>query len=178
MLMVLALFMILIADFFLVLHSYEVGLHFVGVTAFLAAQMLFMRRLHLNLTIKALKFDIILRVLLTVISFAITVPLLWSQYSVLYFVSAIYIAQLVANVIIACIKFKTHAIFSVALILLLLCDIFVGLQWRASAWFGFWVPFNFAWLFYAPAKVLLVVSFFQKLSTQEKISVLKESNAV
>jgi len=168
-----AFFFIVVADYFLVRHVWQTGMHFIGVTAFLMAQIFFMKRVHINLSKRLKLIDIISRAVLSVIVLSIVIPLLWNQMSVLYIVTAIYISNLFVNVIFGFITCKKNALFAVGLVLLLACDIFVGLQHRGYAWFGVWIQFNFAWLFYVPAKVFIIMSLLHKQTDREAESVFK-----
>jgi hypothetical protein len=168
-LLALAFFFIVLADYFLVRHVWETALNGVGVALFLVAQIFFAARLQLNLKRKFIIIDIASRALLSAVALAIVIPLLWSELSFLYVITAIYITQLTINVIISFIFIRRIPLFSAGLLLLLLCDIFVGLQFQGYAWWGLIIPFDFAWLFYVPAKFLIVISLLTKPTQSERI---------
>ncbi|MCL2587552.1 MAG: hypothetical protein FWE31_04975 [Firmicutes bacterium] len=177
MLMTLAFFFILIADFFLVRHTFIASFHGVGVTAFLIAQIFFMRRLHLNMSRKLQIIDISARGILTIIGLAISIPLLWGQYTFLYFITVIYLVNLVMNVFWGWTS-PRNILFALGLTFLLLCDIFVGLQHRGYAWFEIWIPFNFAWAFYVPAKAFLVLSLLYQHTTRESTPITNRTRNI
>jgi len=172
-LMIVAYFFIVIADFFLVRNIDVVGLQTVGVTAFLIAQLFFMKRLHINCSNRVKIIDIVLRVVVSVVVLAIAIPLLGDLFAPLYFVVAIYISNLAMNVVLGIINFKKHPTLSIGLICLFLCDIAVGFQFRGQAWLGIVFPMDVAWLFYGPAKILIVLSLLHKQTKAESESVFK-----
>lgn len=149
------------ADFFLVVCSPMQQLW--GMVFFLGAQTLYAAMLHTSRPCKGFLFA---RIALTAIAAAITAVILKSKTDALAVISLCYYVNLIFNIILAFVQFKTYKLFAIGLIFFLLCDTVIGLQVMAGAYLPIpealhriiFAPFNLAWLFYLPSQVLIALS--------------------
>lgn len=105
---------------------------------------------------------------LIVIVGIITIIILMDKIDTLSMVSVFYFTNLVLNVIFAFVQLKKSLFFAIGLFLFMICDIFIGLQCSIGIYINVtetnilykiaFSPFNWAWLFYVPAQVLIVMS--------------------
>ena len=133
-----------------------------GMIFFLAAQGLYAARLHLYDKHRALLW---VRLTLILAALAITILVLREKTDALALVSLCYYANLIFNLIMAFLKFKTDKLFPIALLLFLLCDTVIGLQVACGAYLPIaegsalyriiFMPFNLSWFFYLPSQVLI-----------------------
>jgi len=162
-----ALVFTLVADTFLVLLE---GYQIIATTAFCVTQTLYAVRLRYadqNRISRFHQMRIILFVLLEVVAYLV----LRNSFDVLVFITMLYLSLLVGNIIHAVSFRKEQWIFSLALVLFLLCDIVVGLSVSGGylniapeSLIGkiLALPVNLAWLFYLPSQVLIVLSVYFK----------------
>lgn len=164
-----ALFFTLIADTFLVLLE---GYQVIATMSFCIVQSLYAIRLwksdH-NRFAHIFKLRIILLVLMEVIAYLI----LGESFDVLISITMLYLSLLIGNMIHSLSLKKEQTLFSVALVLFLLCDITVGLSVSGDyltiashSIIGkiLAMPINLAWLFYLPSQVLIVLSVYFKMN--------------
>ena len=152
-----ALFFTVIADLFLLVLT---GYVLIGVSVFIIVQLLYGIRLGLNYRTVNIR-------LLIFFLFQLIGIFVFENYELFFFVVLFYIANLVANVLIAFGRYKFNEIFAVGLLLFLLCDIFVGLN-NASDYImitkgSIWdvllnLPIDLMWFFYFPSQVLITLS--------------------
>ena len=159
-----ALFFTLISDTFLILIIQRE----IAMISFSVVQILYFIKLkNLNNELKTItKIDSIrfIRILLIlIIVFIIT----FNNLDFLILITTFYFVMLFFNFIDSIKIFKIHPTISIGLLLFILCDIFVGLDFlKASlpldklplANFIINIDFNFIWFFYTPSQVLLVLS--------------------
>jgi len=122
------------------------------------------------------KIHLFSRIFLIVIVLAITGIVLREKTDYLSMVSMFYFTNLILNLVFSFITFRTNKIFSIGLVLFLLCDTVVGLSSAANVYFpvkegGFiysiiHAPINLAWLFYLPSQVL--ISLFGVINSKRK----------
>lgn len=149
------------ADFFLVVSSPIQRLS--GMVCFLCAQALYAAMLHRN---QPSRIFLSLRAGITALAVAVTVLVLREKTDALALVSICYYANLIINLITAIAQ--KNKLFSVALVLFLLCDTVIGLQVAAGNYLPIaegsllhrilFMDFNLAWFFYLPSQVLIVLS--------------------
>lgn len=149
------------ADFFLVVCSPIQRLS--GMVCFLCAQALYATMLHRN---RPNRIFLSLRAGITALAVAVAVMILGEKTDALALVSICYYANLIINLITAIAQ--KNKLFSVALVLFLLCDTVIGLQVAAGSYLHIaegsllhrilFMDFNLAWFFYLPSQVLIVLS--------------------
>ena len=101
---------------------------------------------------------------------AVTIAVLGANTDALALVSLCYYANLILNILVAFSRKKP--LFSLALVLFLLCDTVIGLQVMANQYLPLqeggllerllYPGFNLAWLFYLPSQVLLSICAYKK----------------
>lgn len=133
-----------------------------GMVFFLVAQSLYATRLQSVNKRKALLWT---RLVLISLALAVTVLVLREKTDALALVSLCYYANLIFNLIMACLQFKKDPIFPLALLLFLLCDTVIGLQVACGGYLSIpegsvlyriiFMPFNLSWFFYLPSQVLI-----------------------
>lgn len=108
----------------------------------------------------------------------VAIVVLKEKIDALSIISVFYFANLVLNVIFAFIQFKKSILFPIGLFLFMICDIIIGLRSAIGVYLN--VPqssflyqiafssFDWAWLFYLPAQVLIVLSLYSKKYRQDK----------
>ena len=148
------------ADFCLVICSPIRQLE--GMIFFLITQFLYATRLHLADRRPLLLW---LRSGMTLLALGITIVVLQSNTDALALVSLCYYANLIFNILMAFLQFKTDKLFPIALLLFLLCDTVIGLQVACGGYLSIpessflyriiFMPFNLSWFFYLPSQVLL-----------------------
>jgi len=151
---VLGLAFTLLADLFLVVlytNQNDITLAKFGVLAFIFAQLSYIGFVHWGNT-KTFKIDVVVRICATVV-LCLVFAFGSENNTLLVVLVAVYIANLCTNLIFALVKFRTHHIFAVALVLFLLCDVFVGLMFL-----GHNFSTNWAWVFYIPSQTLIAIS--------------------
>jgi hypothetical protein len=153
----------LIADFFLViLGDYQV----LAMIAFCGTQIAYLIRLHLSEN-KKLPYMKETRLFLFLF-WQLMAFLVFKNFSnVLVIITLTYLSFLLGNIIHAFRIGKKFRLFAIALVLFLLCDIFIGLNEgeellmiSPDSFLG-WIidiPLNMAWLFYIPSQVMIVLS--------------------
>ena len=82
--------------------------------------------------------------------------------------SIIYFANLISNIVVCFLNIKKLYFFLIALLLFLLCDLFVGFTTANGIYFTYEdgtflyylvnANFNFAWLFYIPSQTLIAIT--------------------
>ncbi|MCL2540411.1 MAG: hypothetical protein FWE53_03155 [Firmicutes bacterium] len=164
-----------VADLFLVI-IYQTSGHnqlysCIGISFFVLAQLGFMAFLHGNLKTRLFKIDAIIRSAITVfiICFAVLMNTLVLHLENLYLVIivSVYLAQVILNIVFACIRMRqdviTLAMLVAGLVLLLLCDVFLGLGFLNEPF-----AFNWEWLFYLPAMTIVALCALQGLNQSTK----------
>ena len=151
------------ADFFLVVC--DPIQQFWGMVFFLGAQSLYAAVLHISHPGKVLLF---IRLGLIAVAEAITVAILKDSTDPLAVISICYYVNLIFNIILAFLQFKSYPALSIGLVLFLLCDTVIGLQVMSGGYLPIpegsllhniiYAPFNLAWLFYLPSQVLISLS--------------------
>lgn len=155
-----------VADTFLLWPSGQI---IIGVAVFLVVQGLYAKHLQLHLQPGEKIRLLIIRLLITLLLVIIAWCVVTTQFNLLIFISMIYIAQLLSNIIMAMIQYKQNIFLPIAFVLFLLCDIIVGLN-AMQPYFTTnleLVPvigkilsshYHLDWLFYYPSQVLIVLS--------------------
>ena len=148
------------ADFCLVLCSPIQQLW--GMVFFLIAQSLYALQLHLFNRRRSLLW---MRLALIVAAISVTILVLRHNTDALALVSLCYYANLIFNIVMAFLHFKTDKLFPIALVLFLLCDTVIGLQVACGAYLPIaedsllyriiFMPFHLSWFFYLPSQVLI-----------------------
>lgn len=133
-----------------------------GMVFFLIAQTLYASRLHLT---HRRKFLLWIRLSLIAIALTITVAVLRDKTDALALISLCYYANLIFNLIMAFLQFKSEKLLPIALLLFLLCDTVIGLQVACGGYLPIaensalyriiFMPFNLSWFFYLPSQVLI-----------------------
>ena len=155
------------ADLFLIIIQPRQQL--IAMIFFSITQICYFIRLLINSTSKKEKIiHISIRFILTVIVFAVTAIVLKEKTDALSMVSMFYFTNLILNVIFAFVQIKKSILFPIGLLCFMICDIFIGLQCAIGVYIDVpennilyqiaFSPFNWAWLFYVPAQVLIVLS--------------------
>ncbi len=160
----LALVFTAVSDWYLVLHP-ERG-YLTAMLFFTVVQLAYGARILLE-DRKRTRFHLLLRLSLSLLAIALCLFIAGDTADALALVSMFYFANLVANAVLALIRIKESPLLAIGLVLFVLCDIFVGfgmlgtylplpntplLEFLTSP------PVNMAWVFYAPAQVLLALS--------------------
>jgi len=162
-----ALFLTLVADTFLVLFD---GFQLIGTILFCFVQSLYAIRLWHKDQYHFPKMRI-LRIFLLVFIEVLAYLILREFIDALVIISMFYLSLIAGNIIHSLSLKKEYTIFSIALILFLLCDITVGLSASGDyisippdSIIGkiLALPVNLAWLFYLPSQVLIVLSVYFK----------------
>lgn len=151
------------ADYFLVVCSPMQQLW--GMIFFLGAQSLYAAMLHRSRPSKAYLW---IRLCLIAVAEVITVAILKDKTDALALVSICYYVNLIFNIVMAFVQFKSYKLFAIGLVLFLLCDTVIGLQVAAGGYLPIaegsalhsilFVPFNLSWMFYLPSQVLISLS--------------------
>ena len=135
-----------------------------GMIFFLGAQTFYAIKLHRESRNKAL---LIVRLALTVVAEVITVVVLKEKTDPLALVSLAYYANLIMNLVEACMLLPKEKLLSVGLLCFILCDTVIGLQVASGGYLTIpegsflhrilWGGFNLSWFFYLPSQVLLAL---------------------
>lgn len=160
------LFTTVIADVFLVLLS---NYHVVAMLFFSITQIAYFLRLLFDSSSKKEKLiHIIIRLVVVVAVVVTTILVLKEKLDALSLISMFYYANLVLNVIFAFVQIKKSVLFAIGLLCFAICDAFIGLQAAIGTYISVpensfisqvvFSPFNWAWFFYVPAQVLIVLS--------------------
>lgn len=155
------------ADYFLVVCTPVQQLW--GMLCFVVTQTLYAVRLH---KANPHKWILYLRiVMIALVEFAAYL-ILKGKLDTLVVVSVCYYANLVVNIIAAFSSFRCNKLFSVALVLFLLCDTVIGLQVASGAYLPLaegsflhkiiFMDFFLSWFFYLPSQVLIALSGYKK----------------
>ena len=133
-----------------------------GMLFFLTAQSLYAARLHLADRRRPLLW---VRLGLIAIALSVTVLVLQENTDALALVSLCYYANLIFNIVMTFLQFKSDKLFPIALVLFLLCDTVIGLQVACGGYLPItegsllyriiFMPFNLSWFFYLPSQVLI-----------------------
>ena len=102
---------------------------------------------------------------LIAIALSVTVLVLQENTDALALVSLCYYANLIFNIVMTFLQFKSDKLFPIALVLFLLCDTVIGLQVACGGYLPItegsllyriiFMPFNLSWFFYLPSQVLI-----------------------
>ncbi|MBE5757037.1 MAG: hypothetical protein E7342_04465 [Clostridiales bacterium] len=162
-----ALFFTLISDVFLVLLTPLTHLNqSIAMTTFSVVQIAYAFLILKESKKVQTKINIIVRVVLVAIVEIITILVLKEKLDYLSVISMFYYANLVLNVVFALINYKKFPLLTIGVVLFLLCDTVIGLQFVFNM-FGVtngvfynivYAPFNLAWVFYGPSQALLSLS--------------------
>lgn len=162
-LMYTALFTTLIADFFLVLIN---GSKNIAMSSFLLTQLSY--ALFILEYSKTKKSDLIIRGIGTLFSALLTYVVLKEKIDYLSVISVMYFLNLILNIIYSFIK-TPHLTIKLGLILFILCDVLIGLEFAAQGYLNInedsfiykitHLGFNLPWVFYLPSQVLLALTF-------------------
>lgn len=151
------------ADFFLVLYEPRQQLY--GMIFFVFTQIFY--AIKLNKESKN-KIFIFIRIILSILINVIAYIVLKENMDLLVIVSLIYYVNIIFNFIEALTIFKKDKLFTIGLLLFILCDTVIGLQVMSDAYIKIsessilykilFVDFNLAWAFYLPSQVLIALS--------------------
>lgn len=151
------------ADFFLVLRPTDERVW--GMVCFLAAQLMYAVWLHRRTKSNPLALT---RILLTVLAEAVALTVLGSRLDTLAVLSMAYYANLIMNIAESFTNYPNNKLFSIGLLLFILCDTVIGLQVAASGYLTIppdsllhriiFMDFNLSWFFYLPSQVLISLS--------------------
>lgn len=161
--LVVALFCTTLADYCLVIMGSSQ--RFMGMVFFFAVQMLYALRLlirHKNRWLYAI------RIALTLLSPILVCSVLGEKADRLAIISVMYYINLIFNIVVSAKNFGRNRLFTVALVLFLLCDTVVGLQVASEGYLPIaegsilhnvlFSGFNLSWFFYLPSQVLIALS--------------------
>lgn len=155
------------ADLFLIIV--EPMNQLVAMLFFSVTQVCYFLRLYFNSKSKLEKIvHLFFRGLAIVLIVILALVILKDKVDALSIVSVFYFANLVLNMIFAFVQIKKSILFPIGLLFFMICDIFVGLQSAIGVYLDIpesniiyqiaFSSFNWAWLFYVPAQVLIVLS--------------------
>lgn len=177
-LVVIALFFTVVSDTFLVLlNKYLcVTTQSLGMSSFLLVQVAYFFAIWiLTKDKRELWANIITRSALFIVLEVVGIIILRSSFNYLTFISLLYFANLLTNIVFAFFHVKEKPFLAIGLLLFIGCDLFIGLQAlcdmlgisSSSVFYQIvYYPFNFSWLFYLPSQVLLACSIFSFKSTK------------
>jgi len=163
----LGLFLTLVADYFLILA--EPVNEEVGVAVFSLVQLTYFAALMLKQnSTKERVVHISARLALIALMLLVLIIVLGARVDLLSILSAFYYANLLINIVFSFIRMPYGLLFSIGLVLLALCDLFLGLGYLGSAYLGsaegsflWWIShssLNIPWLFYVPSCALISLS--------------------
>ena len=151
------------ADYFLVIMSPQQQLG--GMIFFLFVQGFYAWQLHRTYD---KRWPLYLRLGLTITAAAVAFFVLGENADLLAVVSVCYYANLICNILTACLQYSKYKLATIGFILFLLCDTVIGLQVASTGYLpiepGSWLhsiifpPFHLSWFFYLPSQVLLAIS--------------------
>lgn len=168
-----ALLFTVISDTFLVLLE---GYQLIAVISFCVVQLLYAIRLWYSDQYR-FTHNVIFRIIFLVLMEILAYAVLKEKYDFLILITIFYLSLLIGNIVHAITFKKEQALFLVALILFLLCDLVVGLSVSDNylsissyAIIGriLDIPINLAWFFYLPSQVLIVLSVYLRPKRVEK----------
>ena len=147
----------LLADLFLILLTDINDYQIYGVIFFVIAQAIYAYYLFNN-DPNHYKLSLLIRLIVNIIMVTILIVVLKSRVDFLSVISIIYFANLLTNIILCFFNFKSNYLFCIGLIMLVLCDLHVGLV-NANGIYLFYNPdgiifkiiyanFNYTWFFY------------------------------
>lgn len=157
----LGLFFTCIADFFLILRN---SLYEAGITAFFFAQCCYFIYLTVQWNQEKRTHSFKLRIIIAgILSIAVMVKA--RQFSMFALVVTLYGVFFIGNVKAAVMEFRKHKLYTVGLVLFILCDICVGVSNLEMA--GIQNPlkyvfFELVWCFYIPSQVCIALSIERK----------------
>ena len=158
------------ADYFLVIRGAEQKL--IAMLFFSATQLCYFARIYFtDKSEKRRTVHALLRVLVPLLTLALTLAVLGKSADAVATVSMFYFANLLLNIVFAFLLGEKPPIFAVGLLLFAFCDVFVGLSLIEG-----YLPltegrlpyrlahpgFNLAWVFYVPSQALLALSLWRK----------------
>lgn len=154
------------ADYFLVLRGAEQKL--IAMLFFSVTQLCYFARIYFaENREKRRTVHVILRILVPILTLALTLAVLGKSADAVATVSMFYFANLLLNIVFAFLLGEKPPIFAVGLLLFAFCDVFVGLSLldgylpitKGSFIYRLAHPgFNLAWVFYVPSQALLALS--------------------
>jgi len=154
------------ADYFLVLRGAEQKL--IAMLFFSVTQLCYFARIYFAENRENRRtVHVILRILVPLLTLALTLAVLGKSADAVATVSMFYFANLLLNIVFAFLLGEKPPIFAVGLLLFAFCDVFVGLSLldgylpitKGSFIYRLAHPgFNLAWVFYVPSQALLALS--------------------
>ena len=165
-LITIGLFFTLLADLFLVVLGNE-DLRAYGMFFFVFTQLSYGIYLIFN-DRKHIVPSLIIRGAINILTIIIGLIVLKEKADPLSIFSIIYFANLISNIVVCFLNIKKLYFFLIALLLFLLCDLFVGFTTANGIHFTYEdgtflyylvnANFNFAWLFYIPSQTLIAIT--------------------
>ena len=117
-----------------------------------------------------------LRIGLILIIECLTVIILKDKIDLLAIISVMYYALLIINIVESFMNFKEDKLFSIGLVLFIMCDTIIGLQTLDSMYIRLgedniiykilYCGFNLSWLFYLPSQVLISLSTYRRIENE------------
>lgn len=166
-----ALFNTVLADFLLVVMNEPIRT--LGMIFFIIVQTLYSIKL-LNKS-KSLLF-LGLRIGLILAIECVTIIILKDKIDLLAIISVMYYALLIINIVESFMNFKEDKLFSIGLVLFIMCDTIIGLQTLDSMYIRLgedniiykilYCGFNLSWLFYLPSQVLISLSTYRRIENE------------
>ena len=166
-----ALFNTVLADFLLVVMNEPIRT--LGMIFFIIVQTLYSIKL-LNKS-KSLLF-LGLRIGLILAIECVTIIILKGKIDLLAIISVMYYALLIINIVESFMNFKEDKLFSIGLVLFIMCDTIIGLQTLDSMYIRLgddniiykilYCGFNLSWLFYLPSQVLISLSTYRRIENE------------
>lgn len=152
-----------IADYFLVLHPYYEN-QLPGVSLFCVVHFFyFLYTIFLNKELWQKIVNVSVRVVLCIIMYFVTTHFL--ELSIVEIISVMYIINSAVTVFTLAFYIKKEYLLFVGLLLLMMCDIFVGIMWGGGEMLGmsygfidFINHYDFAFICYIPAEFLIAMS--------------------
>jgi hypothetical protein len=157
-----------VADVFLTLCFGNLVCQNIGVAVFVLVQVCYMFKIHVKqvgegerlLGQKKFWLSVVLRMVVfsgMVVAAAVVLreQELWATSAFLVIVAILYVVNLAFNIVFSALRFKKDFLFVVGLVLLLVCDLFIGFDMLGI---GFSTSANLPWVFYMPSQLLLALS--------------------
>lgn len=163
------------ADFFLVLYQPQNKI--AGMVFFSLAQTSYFLFLWLfDENAKRKKIHLFVRLALIAVIEIIAFAVLQDKIDFLSTISVFYFANLAMNIVFSFLETKRYLLFSIGLILFILCDICVGLSVANGVYFDvpaflhflIYPPFDLTWFFYLPSQTL--IGLFLAIHNQKGVS--------
>lgn len=117
-----------------------------------------------------------LRIGLILIIECLTFVILKDKIDLLAIISVMYYALLIINIVESFMNFKEDKLFSIGLVLFIMCDTIIGLQTLDSMYIRLgedniiykilYCGFNLSWLFYLPSQVLISLSTYRRIENE------------